>query len=261
MVRLHDRPRPHQAHDQVSEHEAGQQHVHDMGEAADRFARALRANFLDQQRDEADQRIDQRQPAENPAADGEAGAEADDQDGSRRGRGIFLGEAHQTQDQDHHRDGKRRVLRVHEHVPVEGRAQRQQQQRREPGKRAADAPRQPPGHGKADHADDGAEQAARFKQFERNDLVQQGRRHVEAAAIHVEIGERQRAGVLEAGTVHPQQQVGIFGVRVVVPAQPVVTEGQARDNGDHGQHKHGKVVAGPLHRAPRRRIEGRSRDG
>jgi Ribonuclease G/E len=65
--------------------------------------------------------------------------------------------------------------------------------------------------------------------------VQQGRRHVEAAAIHVEIGERQRAGVLEAGTIHPQQQVGIFGVRVVVPAQPVVTEGQARDNGDHCQ--------------------------
>jgi hypothetical protein len=104
-----------------------------------------------------------------------------------------------------------------------------------PGKRAADAPRQPPGHGKADDADDGAEQAARFKQFERDDLVQQRRRHVEAAAIHVQVGERQRAGVLEAGTVHPQQQIGIFGVRVIVPAQSVVTEGQAGDKGDDGQ--------------------------
>ena len=146
-------------------------------------------------------------------------------------------------------------------MPVEGRAQRQQQQRCEPGQRATDAPRQPPGHGKADQADDGTKQAARFKQFERNDLVQQGRRHIEAAAIHVEIGERQRAGVLEAGTVHPQQQVGIFGVRVVVPAQSVVTEGQARDKRDHGQRKYGKIVASPLHRAPRRRIEDGSRNG
>ena len=189
-----------------------------MAEATAGFARALRTDFLDQQGHEAHHRIDQRQPAENPAADGKPGAEADDQDGSRRGRGIFLGEAHETQEQDHHRDGERRVLRVHEHVPVEGRAQREQQQRCEPGKRAADAPRQPPGYGKADHADDGAEQAARFEQFERNDLVEQGRRHVEAAAIHVEIGERQRAGILEAGTEHAQQEVGIFGVGVVVPA-------------------------------------------
>ena len=194
-------------------------------------------------------------------ADRQAGAEADDQDGARRGRGIFLGEAHQTQHQDHHRDGERRVLRVHEHVPVEGRAQRQQQQRRKPGERAADAARQPPRHGKADQADDGAEQAAGLEQFERDDLVQQRRGHVEAAAIHVEIGERQRAGVLEAGTVHAQQQIGIFGVGVVVPAQSVVTKGQARDQADRGQHEDGEVVAGPLHRAPRGRIEGRSRDG
>ncbi len=109
-------------------------------------------------------------------------------------------------------------FRIHEHVPVEGGAQRQQQQRRQSGERATDTPAEPPGHGKPDHADDGAEQAACLKQFERDDLVQQGCRHVEAAAIHVEIGERQRAGILETGTVHAQQKIGIFGVGVVVPA-------------------------------------------
>ena len=171
------------------------------------------------------------------------------------GCGIFLGEAHEAQHQDHHRDGKRRVLRVHEHVPVEGRAQRKQQQRRQPGKRAADAPRQPPRHGEADQADHGAEQTAGFEQFERDDLVQQRRGHVEAAAVHIEIGERQRAGVVESGAVHPQQQIGVFGVGVVVPAQSVVTKGQSRDQGDRGQHEDGKVVAGPLHRAPHRRID------
>jgi hypothetical protein len=189
-----------------------------MTEATEGLARALRAGFLDQQGQEAHHRIDQRQPAENPATDGETGAEADDQDGPRRGLRIFLGEAHEAQHQDHHRDGERRVLRVHEHVAVEGRAQCEQQQRREAGKRAADAPRQPPCHGKADQADDGAEQAAGFEQFERDDLVQQRGCHVEAAAIHIEIGERQRAGIVEAGAEHAQQKVGVFGVGVVVPA-------------------------------------------
>ena len=109
------------------------------------------------------------------------------------GAGYSSREPHQAEHQDHHRHGERRILRVHEHVPVEGRAQRQQQQRRESGERAADAPRQPPRHRKTDHADDGAEQAAGLEQLERDDLVQQRRGHVEAAAIHVEIGERQRA--------------------------------------------------------------------
>ena len=103
-------------------------------------------------------------------------------------------------------------------MPVEGRAQRQHQQRCESRKRAADTPAEPPCHRKAYHADDGAEQAASFKQFERDDLVQQRGHHVEAAAIHVEIGERQRPGILETGAVHAQQQIGIFGVGVVVPA-------------------------------------------
>ena len=261
MARLHDRPRPYQAHQEVAEHEARQQHIDHVAEAMRGFARPLRAIFLDQQRNETDDSIDQCQSAENPAADCKAGAKPDDQDGARRGGGIFLGEADQTQEQDHHRDRERRVLRVHEHVAVEGRAQRQHQQRREPGQRTADASRQPPRHGKADDADDGAEQAAGFEQFERNDLVQQRGRHVEAAAIHIEIGERQRAGILETAPVHPQQQVGIFGVGVVIPAQSVVTEGQARNQSDGGQHDYGKVVPGPLRRAPRRRIEGRSRDG
>jgi hypothetical protein len=146
-------------------------------------------------------------------------------------------------------------------MPVEGRAQRQQQQRREPGKRAADAPAKPPRHRKADHADDGTEQPAGFKQFERDDLVQQCSGHVEAAAVHVEIGERQRAGILEPGTVHPQQQIGIFGMGIVVPAQSIIAKCKACDQSDHGQHQHGEVVAGPFHRAPRGRIDCRSRDG
>ena len=258
---LHDRPRPHQAHHEIAEHQAGQQHVDDVGKTMRRFARALRANFLQQQRDEADRGIDQREPAEDAAADRQAGADADDQDRARRGRRIFLDQPHQAQHQHDHRDREWRVLRVHEHVAVEGRAQHEQQQRRKARERTADAAAEPPRHRKPDHADDGAEQAAGLEQFERNDLVQQRGRHVEAAAIHVEIGERQRGGVLEAGAVHPQQQVGIFGVGIVVPAEAVIAERQASNQRDHAQHNDGEVIACPFDRAPRWRVDGRSRDG
>jgi len=91
--------------------------------------------------------------------------------------------------------------------------------------------------------------------------VEQRCGHVEAAAVHVEIGEGQRAGVGEAAAEHLQQQVRIFGVGVVVPAEPVITERQAGDNGDDGQNREGEVVARLTDRAPRRRFEGRCRNG
>ena len=218
-------------------------------------------NFLKHQRKKTNHRIDQCKAAEDARTDRQAGAEADNQNGSRRGRRILLSEANQAEHQDRHRNRERRILRIHEHVPVECRAQHQQQQGGKTRKGTADAPPQTPRHRKADQADDGAEQAAGFEQFERNDLVQQGRRHVEAAAIHIEIGERQRGGVLEAGTVHAQQQIGIFGVGVVVPAEAVVAKRKARDQADRRQHNDGEVVASPLHRAPHRRVDGRSRYG
>ena len=218
-------------------------------------------NFLKQQRKKTNDRIDQGKAAEDARTDCEAGAEADNQNGSRRGRRILLGQANQAEHQDRHRNGERRILRVHEHMPVECRAQHQQQQGRKTGEGTADAPPQTPCHCKTDQTYDGAEQAAGLEQFERNDLVQQGRRHVEAAAIHVEIGERKCRGILEAGTVHAQQQIGIFSVGIVVPAEAVVAKCEARDQADRGQHDDGEVVASPLHRAPHRRVDGRSRYG
>ncbi|MGY4297207.1 hypothetical protein ACVWXN_005302 [Bradyrhizobium sp. i1.4.4] len=146
-------------------------------------------------------------------------------------------------------------------MAVEDRAEREQQERGKTGKGPADAAAEPPRHRKPDHADHGAEHASRLEQLERNDLVQESRDHVEAAAIHVEIRERERRGVPEAGTEHAQQQVGIFSVGVIVPAEPVVAEGQACNDGDRSQHQHGEIVASPFNRAPQRRVDRRSRDG
>jgi hypothetical protein len=176
-----------------------------MGEAANRFTQAVAAKFLEQQRHKTDHGINQGHAGEDARTDRQASAEADDQDGARRGFWIFLRQPDQAEHQDHHRNREGRVFRVHEHVPVEGGAQCQQKQRRHAAERTADPAAKPPRHGKTDQADDGAEQAAGFEQFQRNDLVQQGCRHIEAAAIHVEIGERQRRGVLEAGPEHAQQ--------------------------------------------------------
>jgi hypothetical protein len=90
--------------------------------------------------------------------------------------------------------------------------------------------------------------------------VQQGGSHIEAAAVHIEIGERQRAGVLEPGPVHPQQEVGIFSVGVIVPAQPIIAESEPCDHGDHAEDEECEIVAGLLHGAPRRRLDGGRRN-
>ena len=50
-------------------------------------------------------------------------------------------------------------------MPVKSGAQDQQQQCRETGNGAADAPGKPPGHGQADQADSRAEQSAGLKQL------------------------------------------------------------------------------------------------
>jgi hypothetical protein len=50
-------------------------------------------------------------------------------------------------------------------------------------------------------------------------------------------------------------------VGLVLPAETVVTEGEARDQTNHHQHKHGEVVASSFHRAPERQFDARSRDG
>ncbi|MGY3080880.1 hypothetical protein ACVWZZ_007288 [Bradyrhizobium sp. LM6.10] len=246
---------------EVAEHEAGQQQIDDMSEAADRFAQALATQFLQKQRHEADHGVDQRKAAKDAGAEREAGAKADDQDRARRRLRIFFGEADQTQHQDDHGHREGRILRIHEHVAVEDRAECEQQERGKSRKGATDAAAEPPRHRKPDHADDGADQTARLEQLERNHLVQESRDHVEAAAIHVEVGEGECRGVLETGTEHAQQQVGIFSVGVVVPAEPVVAEGQACNDGDRSQHQHGEIVASPFNRAPQRRFDRRSRDG
>ena len=116
-------------------------------------------------------------------------------------RGIFLERAHQPEQQQRHRDRERRVLRVHEHVAVVERAGGEQRERDQAGERAADAAAEPPGRREPGEADQPAGEPARLEQIERQDLGEQRRDHVEAAAIGIEIDERQRAPVGEARAV------------------------------------------------------------
>jgi hypothetical protein len=56
-------------------------------------------------------------------------------------------------------------------MAVEGRAQRQQQQRGEAAHGAGDTAAEAPGDAEADDADDRAEQASRLEQLKRDDLA------------------------------------------------------------------------------------------
>ena len=111
---------------------------------------------------------------------------------------IFLKRADQSEQQQCHGDREGRVLRIHEHMAVIERADRQQHERAQAGKRSADPPADAPSREQADEADHGADQTPRVEQIEREDLREQRSQRVEAAAIHVQIDERERSQVLES---------------------------------------------------------------
>src|SRR5215475_1943574 len=86
---LDDRPWPDQAHDEIAEHQARHQNIEHVDETVGCFTRPSEPGFFDEKRNEADQSVDQSQPTENSRADRQPGPEADDQDSTRRGSGIF----------------------------------------------------------------------------------------------------------------------------------------------------------------------------
>src|SRR5262249_37012214 len=64
------------------------------------------------------------------------------------------------------------------------------------------------------------------------------------AAIQVKIDERERAGVAKSRAVQREQHVAVLGMGIVVPAEPVVAEGQGRGQGEGGEDGNGETVGG-----------------
>src|SRR5450756_309245 len=112
------------------------------------------------------------------------------------------------------------------------RAGREQDERDQAGGRPTDAAADAPGDEQPDDADGGPDQTPRLEQSERQHFGGERRRHVEAAAIFVEIDEGESARVGEARAVKLEQQVAVLRVGIVIPAEAVVAEGYPRDDGD-----------------------------
>ena len=115
-------------------------------------------------------------------------------------------------------------------MPVIERAGREQDEGDQAGKRSAHPPCDAPAQRNPDETDGATREPARLEQIEGQDLGEQRRQHVEAAAIGVEIDERERALVEEAGREELHQQLAVLRVGVVVPAEAVIPEGQRRDD-------------------------------
>ncbi len=64
------------------------------------------------------------------------------------------------------------------------------------------------------------------------------RRQIETAAVIEEIDEREGAKILEARGVIGEQHFAVLRMRVVVPAEPVIVEGEERD--DQQRHENGE---------------------
>ena len=120
-------------------------------------------------------------------------------------------------------------------MPVIERAGGEKNERDQPGERAAQAASQPPGEEQADQAHGGTDEAARFKQTERQNLCGKRGKKVEPAAIHVEVYEGQRASVGKPRAVKREQQAAILRMGVIVPAEAVVAKGECGDRGDRYQ--------------------------
>ena len=147
-------------------------------------------------------------------------------------------------------------------MPVIERADAQEDEREQPGFAAADPARDAPDDEQADETDRRAGEPAGLEQRERQNLREQCREHVEAAAVHVKIDEGERARVAEAGSVEREQKVGVFGVGVIVPTHSVVAEGEAGDDSDGKENRDrgeiGRAVGGPMFGRIRRHLTRRA---
>ena len=137
---------------------------------------------------------------------GEGGVDAAAIDRGRRRLGILLHRANHSDQEERHRGGERRVLRIEEHVAVIERASREQDERDQTGGPAGDPPRQAPRRDEAAKPDQGADQTARLEQPERRDFAGESGEHcagdkdedlvlvhVHAHALGAGLGGRKRA--------------------------------------------------------------------
>ena len=85
--------------------------------------------------------------------------------------------------------------------PIEMRTERKREHGRQSRERPPDTSRHAPGQNQSDDTDRAAQQPARLEQTERQNFVQQCGHQVEAAAIHIEIGEGQSLAAGEAGAI------------------------------------------------------------
>ncbi len=256
IERLGHRPRPHQRHHGVSQHERRQQGQDESARARCRLPPPGLAGLDGDGQQQSGDRIDRPKATEDAGADREADAGTEQRAGRRRRPRIFLERAHQAEHQDRHRGCERRVLGVHIHVPVIERAGGEQHERQQPGDRPADPAAEPPGHRETDEADHRAGEPARLEQIEGQNLGEERGRHVEAAPIGIQVDEGQRPSIGESGAEQVEQQRAVLGVGVVVPAEAVIPERQGGDDGDGDEHRDGQAVGDRLRRPPPRRRYG-----
>src|SRR6185312_1652376 len=98
------------------------------------------------------------------------------------------------------------------------------------GDRAAQVAANSPCCDQPDDADEGTDEPARLEKIERENLGGKGGRHVEPAAIFVEIDEGEGALIGKARAVKLEQQFAVLGMGVVIPAEAIVAKGHQRDD-------------------------------
>src|SRR2546421_12039667 len=91
-----------------------------------------------------------------------------------------------------------------------------ERKRDQPSDRAANPTRRAPDHDQPNETNDATEKPPCLEQRERRELGGECSEEVEAAAIHIEADEGERALVREAGRVKVYQEVAVPGVGIII---------------------------------------------
>ena len=237
VERIDHRPRPNQRHHGIGQQHGGRERQEEASDPRAGWPDAARPGLAGKDRGERNERLDRTESAHDARAERQAEADADQRHGGRRWARVVVEGANQAEQENRHRDRERRVLRIHEHVAVVERAGGEEDEGDETCERPADAPARPPGDEQPENPDDRADEPPRLEHRERQCLGGECGEEVEAAAVVVEVHPRQRAPVGESRGVEREQELAVFGMNVIVPAQPIVAEGQQRDDADETERR------------------------
>ena len=223
IERVNRRPRPHQRHDQIGQQHGRQQSKCKLPKLRARNPGSFCARLRCKQEGKGRKKLQCAKAAHDARAKRQASTPSKQRSSSEGHPWILIECTYLREQKKCHSHRKGRVLGIYEHVAVVERARRQKRERHKTCERTSHAAASAPGDKQPKHSNCRAQQTTGRKQRQGQDFRGRCGKEIETAAVVVQVHPRQGAPVMQAGGVVAEQEVAVFGMGVVVPAQAVIT--------------------------------------